>query len=82
MVLVVAVDVLACVSSDRGQCHMHSLPVQCFAAGAVAGGHKKDHSYQLIVRHTLFTPNSASVDQELGQGARVGPDWAIVVVAV
>lgn len=25
------------------------LSVQCFAAGAVAGPHKRDHSYQLIV---------------------------------
>ena len=26
-----------------------SLFLQCFAAGAVAGPHRRDHSYQLIV---------------------------------
>ena len=36
------------------------LSEQCFAAGAVAGSHKRDHSYQLIVSYTKL-PDSAYI---------------------
>ena len=38
-----------------------SPSVQCFAAGAVAGGHKRDHPYQLIVSGCILLRDGISL---------------------